>query len=514
MMPFLSRDSDAVALRMHDIRKAFGATLALDGVDFQVRRGEVHALVGENGAGKSTLMKILSGALLPDAGSMELDGNRFAPRNPLDARHRGISMIYQELSLVPHLSVQENVLLGMEPSRWGILDWKKMRETTRRALEELEHGDIDPATPVHRLSVAQQQLVEISRAVAIGCQVLLLDEPTSSLSQQDVERLFQLIGRLRDQGHAIVYISHFLEEVKRISDSFTVLRDGRSVGSGITGETSTEAIISMMVGRTVEELYPRSPRTPGEVVLRIEGVSGERKPQSASLQLHRGEVLGIAGLVGAGRTEMLRVLFGLDPMTGGKIQFGRKKGYASPGRRWKQGVGMVSENRKEEGLAVSLSVADNVTLSRLDGLGPAGWVMPSRQNEATWRWIERLDIRAKNASQKVVDLSGGNQQKVAVARLLHHEVDILLLDEPTRGIDVGAKATIYRLIDDLASGRAADGTKRTPKAILMVSSYLPELMGICDRVAVMCRGKLGPAYPVDRIDEQQLMQEATGMGGA
>jgi ribose transport system ATP-binding protein len=358
------------------------------------------------------------------------------------------------------------------------------------------------------LSVGSQQLVEIARALAIGCNVLVLDEPTSSLTQQDVERLFEIIGRLKQQGKAIVYISHFIEEVKRIADRVTVLRDGRVVGTSDVDAITPDEIVALMVGRQVEELYPRSERQSGEVVLEIEDLAGAEKPTSASLQLRRGEVLGIAGLVGAGRTEMLRSLFGLDPVTKGRIRLGVYSGPASPVRRWMQGAGLLSEDRKEEGLALALSVADNVTLSRLDGFGPFRFVLPSRQDRATRRWLEQLDIRCRGPRQAVGSLSGGNQQKVALARLLQHDVDVLLLDEPTRGIDVAAKALVYKLINDLATGSEAEG--REPKAVLMVSSYLPELMGVCDRVAVMCRGRLGPTYRIDEVNEHELMLEATG----
>jgi ribose transport system ATP-binding protein len=327
-----------------------------------------------------------------------------------------------------------------------------------------------------------------------------------------MERLFELIARLKTMGHAIVYISHFLEEVKRVADWITVLRDGRSVGGGPAGETSVEQIVALMVGRQIQDLYPRSPRTPGEPVLEIGDLAGVLKPESASLTLHRGEVLGIAGLVGAGRTELLRAVFGLDPVRRGTIKLGAYLGPASPVRRWAQGAGLLSEDRKGEGLALSLSVADNVTLSRLKGFGPPGIVLPSRQASAVQRWIGQLRIRCRGPWQPVQDLSGGNQQKVALVRLLQHDVDVLLLDEPTRGIDVGSKALIYRLIDELVSKPAQAG--RPPRAILMVSSYLPELMGVCDRIAVMCRGRLGPAKPVAEVSEEDLMLQATGQEAA
>jgi ribose transport system ATP-binding protein len=500
----------APRLEMIGVHKRFGATVALAGVSLAVAPGEVHALVGENGAGKSTLMKVLSGAHIADAGSMRLDGQPYHPRNPLDARRAGVAMIYQELSLAPHLTVEENIFLGMEPAAMGVIRRGEVRRKAVEALRFFEHPELRPDVPVARLTVAAQQLVEIARALAIGCRVLVLDEPTSSLTQQDVQRLFALIGRLKQQGHAIVYISHFIEEVKQVADQITVLRDGRSVGTAPAAELTPSRIVSMMVGREVQDLYPRSVRTPGEVVMQLDGLAGAAKPASASLDLHRGEVLGVAGLVGAGRTELLRAVFGLDAVRAGRIRIGAYFGPASPSRRWAQGVGLLSEDRKEEGLALALSIADNVTLSKLRGLGPLGLVLPGRQAAATRRWIDRLDIRCRGPAQSVLDLSGGNQQKVAVARLLQHDVDVLLLDEPTRGIDVAAKATIYRLIDDLTVGRDA----RRPKAVLMISSYLPELMGVCDRIAVMCRGRLGPARPVAQVSEEQIMLEATGQGDA
>ena len=488
---------------MRGVRKSFGATAALAGVDLRVAGGEVLALVGENGAGKSTLMKVLAGVVRPDAGAMLLDGRPYAPRSPRDARAAGVAMIHQELALAPHLTVADNILLGVEPTLAGFIRAAASREAARAALGQLGRADISPDAVVAGLSIADRQVVEIARAVAVGCRVLVLDEPTSSLTSEDVRHLEALVKRLRGQGHAIVFISHVLEEVRAFADRVTVIRDGATVGGGAVGALSDAQIVEWMVGRAVTELYPRSPRTPGAAVLEISGVAGRRLPESASLVLHRGEVLGIAGLVGAGRTELVRAVFGLDPVRRGTVRVAAETGTAAPARRWAQGVGMVSEDRKAEGLALNLSIADNLTLSRLGGLGPAGLVLAGRQAAASRRWIEPLQIKCRNVSQPVAALSGGNQQKVAVARLLHHDVDVLLLDEPTRGIDVGAKARIYALIDELAS---------QGRAILLVSSHVPELLGVCDRVAVMCRGRLGPARPVGEIDEHSLMQEAIGHG--
>ena len=493
---------------MGAVRRRFGATQALAGVDLSVRGGEVHALVGENGAGKSTLMKVLSGAIALDDGIMMLDGQAYRPQSPADGRAAGVAMIYQELSLAPHLSVAENILLGVEPKSGPFIRWRNLRERAAAALAEIGRPELPLDLPVGRLSVAEQQLVEIARSVCVGCRVLVLDEPTSSLPQQDVRRLFGLIRRLKERGVAIVYISHFLEEVQEICDRFTVLRDGKTTGSGEVAVTEASAIVAMMVGRQVEELYPRSPRTPGETLLSVRDLAGPAKPESASLELRRGEVVGIAGIVGAGRTELLRVLMGLDPIRRGEILVASVGGWQTPAARWRQGVGLVSENRKEEGLAIDLSIAENITLARLTGLGPRGWVTPRAQDRASEPLIRRLGVKCTSPRQNVGSLSGGNQQKVALARLLHADVDLLLLDEPTRGIDVGSKAEIYRLIDKLAAGDPEHG--RAPKAVLVVSSYLPELLGLCDRIAVMCRGRLGACRAVEELDEHQIMLAATG----
>jgi ribose transport system ATP-binding protein len=486
---------------MRGVRRTFGSTVALDGVDLSVRDGEVCALVGQNGAGKSTLMSILAGALAPDSGEMRIDGGPYTPRSPLDARRRGVAMIYQGLSLAPDLSVMENIALGAEPAPWGIVRRHEMRRVAVSALADLGHADIDPSASVGGMSPAAQQLVEIARALASGCRVLVLDEPTSSLTHGDARRLFEIIRRLRSQGQAIVYISHHLEEVMAVSDRFVVLRDGRVAGEGGTAGTPAESIVELMVGRAVDELYPRRACRPGSVALEVTDVM----PGRATLSLRRGEILGIAGLLGAGRTRLIRTIFGLEPVQSGRVRVGTFDGEASVANRWKQGVGLLSEDRGAEGLAPDLNVADNLTLSKLRGLGPGPVVMPSAQDAAARAWIDRVGIRCAGPRQAVSALSGGNQQKVAMARLLYHDVDVLLLDEPTRGIDVASKAQIYRLIDEAVSDAAR------PRAVLLVSSYLPELLGVCDRIAVMARGRLGPAKPVGEWTEHALLLAASGV---
>ena len=501
----------APRLRISGVTKSFGATRALRGVTFEAGAGEVHAIVGENGAGKSTLMNVLAGAIAPDGGTVEIDGKAHAPRGPLEARDAGIAMVHQELSLCPHLTVAENILLGMEPSRFGIVDRAAVRARAEKALAEVVPGGAEAAerTGIHAgaivgdLPPSARQLVEIARALAHpSCRILVLDEPTSSLTASDTRRLFEVIRKLRGRGLTVLYISHFLEEVLAIADRYTVLRDGETVASGEIAGTSIEALVEKMAGRRGAEVYPaRARRPPGEEALVLEGIAGVTRPRDASLTLHRGEILGLFGLVGSGRTELLRAVFGLDPVKRGAVRVGAFVGPASPAARLAQGVGLLSEDRKEEGVALTLSIADNVTMSALGKLARFGLLSPARQAREAAAWVERLAIKCPGPDAPVGSLSGGNQQKAALGRLLFRDVDVLLLDEPTRGIDVASKAQIYRILSDLA----AKG-----KAILVVSSYLPELLGVCDRIAVMARGALGPARDVGDLREEDLLREATG----
>jgi ribose transport system ATP-binding protein len=414
---------------MDDIGKTFGATRALRGVSLDVHGGEVLALIGENGAGKSTLMKVLSGAHLPDSGTMSLAGKPYRPQGPQEARRAGVAMIYQELNLAPDLSVEDNIMLGFENSRFGCLCRREQRRRVHEALSALGHAYLNPKTIVGQLSVGAQQLVEIARAIVFDARLIVFDEPTSSLPARDVANLFRVIHKLRDSGRAIVYISHFLEEVREIADRFTVLRDGESAGTGNLADTTDEEIVSLMVGRSVDDLFPQVDYSRGELLLSIRKLSGQTTPTDVSLDLHGGEIVGIAGLVGAGRTELLRCIFGLDPVRLGAVRVAGITRRPTPRAQIAAGLGFVSEDRKSEGLAQSLSIIDNMTLSRLSPYSRGGWLRPQRMRVSAREWMKRLEIKARHERQAVEALSGGNQQKVAIARVLHQAADVLLLDE-------------------------------------------------------------------------------------
>ena len=490
-------------LRLRGIEKSFGATRALAGVDLEARAGEVLALIGENGAGKSTLMKVISGAHAPDQGTMELDGQPFAPREPRQSSDAGVAMIYQELTLAPHLNAEENLLLGREPSRGGWINRRQRRELAQKALAMVNHPHLPLDVPVRALSIAEQQIVEIARACASGARVVILDEPTSSLGRHDVETLFRIIARLAEQGVALIYISHFLEECRTVAQRYLVLRDGKSVGSGELPQIDDAGLIRLMVGREVTELYPRAERALGEPVLTVRDLAGPQgKPRGVSFAVRRGEIFGLAGLIGSGRTEILRSVFGLDRAAAGTVDVdGKPLALGAPGRSLTAGLGLLSENRKEEGLLLNRDLADNLTLSNLDVLAQGGFVSRAKQLAAARELITRLDVRAQSARQAVGTLSGGNQQKIAFGRLLHQHADIFLLDEPTRGIDVGAKAVLYRqMLDTAVAGHA----------VVMVSSYLPELLGMCDTIGVMCRGELVAVRPRAEWTEHSLLTAALG----
>lgn len=492
-------------LELSAIEKRFGATRALQGIDLEVRRGEVHAVIGENGAGKSTLVNVISGTVAPDSGTMRLAGDDYRPAGPQDARRRGIAHIHQELSLCPHLSVAENILLDVEPGGGGWLDRADWSRRASEILAAFEHPSIEPERRVAELPIAARQIVEISRALARKASLILMDEPTSSLPRADVERLFASIRRLRDSGTSVIYISHFLEEVREIADRFTILRDGASVKDGALADVTDGQIISAMVGRSVESLFPprRAPAVAAGPLLDVRNLAAPPAVMDASFELRAGEVLGIAGLVGSGRTDMVRALSGLAPAQAGEVSIAGAPAARRSGIRalMARGIGYLSEDRAGEGLALKLSVADNVTLSNPAACSRGGWLDLEAQAEQTSSSIGRLKIRTPGPQAPVATLSGGNQQKVAIARLLHEGARIVLLDEPTRGVDVGSKAQIYEAIAQMAA---------SGKGVLLVSSYLPELFGMCDRLAVMSRGRLSPARPISDWSPESVLEAAVG----
>ena len=488
--------SDAALLQMRGISKRFGATRALVDVSLEVAAGEVMALIGENGAGKSTLMKVLAGAHRPDGGAMTFAGSPFEPANPHAARRAGVAMIYQELTLAPDLNVVENVMLGQERSTLGWIDQVEQRRLVRDALEKLGHPHLPLDRPVGTLSTALRQIVEIARALVQQAKLVVFDEPTSSLTRHDSAQLFRVIKAMKAQGIAIVYISHFLEEIREVADRYTVLRDGQTVGSGSLAGVEERTIVSLMVGRSVEELFPQVPHTPGEPLLEVNRLAGRRLPTDVSFTLRRGEILGISGLVGAGRTELVRLIAALDPVRTGSVRVAQAVSPAKPRARLQAGIGLVAEDRKTEGLSQLQSIEENLTLSKLRHYSTFGWLHLRRRREQAEHWMRRLQVKARDAGQRIGELSGGNQQKVAIARVLHQEAEVLLLDEPTRGIDVGTKSEIYRLMGEAAAAG---------KGIVFVSSYLPELMAMCDRIAVMSRGRLREIRPTNEWTEESIM---------
>lgn len=488
-------------LQMKNIHKRFGATVALRGVDLAVQAGEVHILAGENGAGKSTLMKLLTGVHQADVGEIHFRGEPFAAIHPKKALLQGIAMIYQEFNLAPHLTVHENVFLGHEIQRWWGVDAAEQRKRTRELFERFDL-DIDPDVPVQSLGVSQRQMVEIARALSVDAPLIIMDEPTAALSGKETAKLFAVIRTLRNEGKGIIYISHYLEEFNEIGDHVTVLRDGEVVGCSPIDETDPQTIIRQMVGRDVDDLYPSRDRQPGDVLLNVEQLSSPNGTRHASLEVRAGEIAGIAGLVGAGRTEMLRALFGLDPSEVNALEVDRQSlPNVNPRLMKHNRVGLLSEDRAEEGLAQTLSIADNITMVIPERISNLGVISFSKQARISERLMQDVGVKAESPRQAIHQLSGGNQQKVALARLLGAEAQVLLLDEPTRGIDIGSKAEIYRMIDRLA---------REGKGILMVSSYLPEILGLCDSYYVMHRGALSQKYPAGSIDADQIMALATG----
>lgn len=490
-------------LRMRGISKSYDGVRALRGVSFDLAAGEVHALVGENGAGKSTLVKAITGAVVPDAGEILLDGRPVALPDPTTARSLGIRAVYQQPALFPDLSVAENIALGLGAGRaFRRVRWRALRERAR-ALLARAGAAIDPEAEVRRLSMPEQQLVEIARAIGAGARILVLDEPTASLGGREVERLFGVIRELRAGGTGIVYISHRLEELPEVADRVTALRDGELVATHPMQAVSRAELIRMMVGRDVSAVFPKRPMEPGPTRLAVRGLTREADGiRDVSFDVRRGEILGLAGLVGAGRTETARLIFGLAPCDRGTIEIdGRPITIRSPADAVAAGIAYVPEDRRRHGVIPEMSVADNTTLAVLRRVAAHGWLDRRREDALAEAYVERLGVKTPSVATPVGSLSGGNQQKVALARWLATDPKVLVLDEPTQGIDVGAKAEIHRLMGDLAARGLA---------IVMISSELPEILGMSDRIAVMHAGRIAAVVDRDGATQESLLALALG----
>jgi ribose transport system ATP-binding protein len=499
----VSVNPDPAPLRLHmqAIRKTFPGVVALDGVDLEVRPGEVHVLLGENGAGKSTLMKILSGSQGKDSGEIRVDGQPVFLEGPRHAQQLGIRTIYQELNLVPSLSAAANIFLGREPGRFGLLDRRAAEKEAARLLGELG-VTVDPSRPVRELGIAHQQMVEVTKALSEEGRILVMDEPTSALTSAEIEQLFAAIDRLRARGTSIIYISHRLDEVARIGDRVTVMRDGRRVTTLPAKTTPIPELVRLMADREVGDHYPRRRGTPGDELLRVEHLTRGRFVRDVSFVLRRGEILGITGLLGAGRTELARTLIGAERADSGTVALkGQAVAIRHPSDALAHGLGLVPEDRKTQGLVLGLSVERNVALPNTRRLSSWGVVAAGREGALAGRWVADMRIKTPNLLQPARLLSGGNQQKVVLAKWLAAEVDVLIVDEPTRGIDVPAKIEIYDLMNRLT----AEG-----KGILMISSELPELLGMSDRVLVMREGRVVAERDATGTTQSEVLAFALG----
>jgi len=489
---------------MRDLSKAFEGVQALDGCRFELVPGEVHALVGENGAGKSTLMKALAGVCAKDSGEIRVDGRPVDIPTPRAAAALGIAIIHQELNLMNHLSAAQNIFIGREPRRgFGLLlDEGALNEQTRRVFARM-HLHLDPRTPVGELSVAKQQMVEIAKALSFDSRVLIMDEPTAALNDAEIAELMRIIRELRAQGVGIVYITHKLDELERISDRVTVMRDGRTIGTVATASTSLDTLIAMMVGRRLDNIGEPAPDTShNEIVLEVRGLRRGTAIQDVSLTVRRGEILGLAGLMGAGRSEVARAIFGADAVDAGDIRVhGARVSIRSPKDAVAHGIGYLTEDRKQFGLAAGLDVETNIVLSSIGNFLSMGWWLDKPAMRAVAEhYVKRLNIKTPSLRQEARMLSGGNQQKIVIARWLLRDCDILFFDEPTRGIDIGAKGEIYKLLNALAE---------QGKAIVMISSELPEILRMSHRIAVMCEGRITGELPARGASPERIMQLAT-----
>jgi len=492
----------APVLELRDARKTFGAVVALSSGSVQLRAGEINALVGENGAGKSTMVKILAGVHQPDSGDFLFDGHPIVFRSPAESKAAGVSVIYQEPTLFPDLTVAENIFIGRQPTtRLGFIDRAAMRADARALFERLG-VPIDPDRVAEGLSIADQQIIEIAKAISLDAKVLIMDEPTAALSGVEVERLFGVARALRDRGSAIMFISHRFDEVFGLSDRITVMRDGAFISEHATSEVTTNEIVRSMVGRDVDQLFPKQEARVGDIVVSVDGLTRAGVFHDISFEVRAGEIVGLAGLVGAGRTEVARALFGIDRYDAGSVTIGgRRLAPRDPMASIKAGIGFVPEDRRKQGLVMDMSVSRNTTLTLRSTLSSLGLVSARREREAAADWSRRLQVKTGSQELAVSTLSGGNQQKVVLAKWLATEPSFLIVDEPTRGIDVGTKSEVHRLISDLA-GRGI--------AVLMISSELPEVLGMADRVLVMHEGRL--TATLDRADAtpETVMHAATG----
>ncbi|GAX89653.1 sugar ABC transporter ATP-binding protein [Effusibacillus lacus] len=491
-------------LEMENITKEFSGVRALDNVQLKVRRGTVHALMGENGAGKSTLMKVVIGIYRPDQGSITFDGETLQLSNISNALSKGISMIHQELSPVPHMTVAENIFLGREPSypiSGGWVKSKELEANTRKLFERLDI-QIDPRARMSELSIANTQMVEIAKAISYNSKLIIMDEPTSAITEKEVNHLFKIIHSLKKDGVSIIYITHKMEELWKITDEVTVLRDGQYVGTKSTSELTKEKLIEMMVGRELNQIFNKPPKEIKDVVLSVRNLSKKGKFEDVSFDLRKGEILGFAGLMGSGRTEILESIFGITPYDSGEIYVnGEKKVISSPRDAIKYGMGLLTEDRKLTGLFLPLSVQDNMITVNIDEYLKAGFLNQKQIAADCSQQISQLSIKTPNLQQPVKFLSGGNQQKALISRWLLRNPDILFLDEPTRGIDVGAKSEIYNLIFDLA---------KRGKAIVVISSEMPEILGLSDRIVVMHEGKKMGELSGSEATQEKILKMATG----
>jgi ABC-type sugar transport system ATPase subunit len=488
-------------LQMRDIAKSFPGAQALAGVDFAAQRGEIHALVGENGAGKSTLMKILAGVVTKDAGEIIFDGREINPQKAAEAQALGVSLVHQELSLAPNLTVAENIFVRREPRRLGLINWRELNARAKELLDQFEL-DIAPDAPVKNLSLAKRQIVEIAKALSVDAKLLILDEPTSSLETHEVELLFKLLRRLAARGLGLVYITHKMDEIFRIADRVTVLRDGRLVGTRERSETDADEIIRMMVGRELEKLYPPKATRAGEVVFELRGLTARGKFSDINLKVRRSEILGLAGLIGSGRTEAMMAAIGYARLDGGEVLIaGKPVRIDSPRDALRLGVVYSPEDRKDQGLFLAQSVQANIIAASLNECSGAGLMRRSVERTLSAGFARDLAIKTPNLERAVSALSGGNQQKVLLAKWLATRPRVLIVDEPTRGVDVGSKSEIHHLLRRFTEAGGA---------VIMISSELPEILGMSDRVAVFHEGLVAGELSGDEADEEKIMRLATG----